>query len=238
MPEINTAVRSKYLEQDKSFSIQKHLDQLDKEEKSGLKGIEIREKSKELGKDDFLKILITQLSQQDPTSPMKDQEFIAQMAQFSSLEQMKNISSGISRMEAKQAYSVVGKIISGPDLVTGEDVVGIAGAIFFDAEGKTFVRVNGRTVDVEKINLISDPNLIDENQSKKTQGFVPQPAPPISNQSSVLKSSTPAELVESPSSSLSGQKNIEMDIPGYRPIGGGAKNNPYVDQVFIENDER
>lgn len=91
---------------------------------------------------------------------MQDKDFIAQMAQFSSLEQMKNISSGIARMESKQSYSVVGKIVSGPDLVTGEDVTGLAGAIMFDNEGKTYVRVNGRMLDVAKINLISDPSLL------------------------------------------------------------------------------
>ncbi|MCL2230293.1 MAG: flagellar hook assembly protein FlgD, partial [Treponema sp.] len=58
----------------------------------------IRQPQQSLGKDDFLKILITQLSYQDPTAPMDDKQFIAQMAQFSTLEQMTGMAKDFSRL--------------------------------------------------------------------------------------------------------------------------------------------
>lgn len=61
--------------------------------------------SSALGKDDFLKILITQLQNQDPTSPMDDKEFIAQMAQFSSLEQMQNLNTSMTNLISLQTQS-------------------------------------------------------------------------------------------------------------------------------------
>ncbi|WP_018922550.1 flagellar hook assembly protein FlgD [Salsuginibacillus kocurii] len=48
-----------------------------------------------MGKDDFLQILIAQLQNQDPLDPMDDKDFVAQMAQFTSLEQMTNMSDAI-----------------------------------------------------------------------------------------------------------------------------------------------
>ena len=50
----------------------------------------------ELGKDDFLQLLVTKMQYQDPLDPMNDEDFIAQLAQFSSLEQMSNIADGIA----------------------------------------------------------------------------------------------------------------------------------------------
>lgn len=109
----------------------------------------------ELGKDDFLKILITQLSHQDPTEPMKDQEFIAQLAQFSSLEQMSNVSEEIAKVAAllakSQAVSLLGRIVevaAGGQVVEGmvEEVSGgefpqiLVNGLFYDASQVQKVR--------------------------------------------------------------------------------------------------
>ena len=74
-----------------------------------------RQPTQNLGKDDFLKILITQLSYQDPTAPMQDKEFIAQMAQFSTLEQMTGMARDFARLteiiSSSEASSALGKSV-------------------------------------------------------------------------------------------------------------------------------
>ena len=113
-----------------------------------------RQVSNELGKDDFLKLLITQLSNQDPTSPMENTEFISQMAQFSSLEQMTNMSTSFSKMasfiNSSEAASTLGKTV---ELNVGDaSVTGIV-------EGATRgdnpqVLVNGMYYSMDKIAAI------------------------------------------------------------------------------------
>ncbi|NBJ68399.1 MULTISPECIES: flagellar hook assembly protein FlgD [Clostridia] len=66
-----------------------------------------RTPSPELGKDEFLKILMTQLQHQDPTNPMDDRQFISQMAEFSSLEQMMNMTKSIDTLVQSQLISPV-----------------------------------------------------------------------------------------------------------------------------------
>ena len=72
-----------------------------------------------LGKDDFLNMLIAQLQHQDPLNPADSTEFTAQLAQFSSLEQLSNINDSLKNMEAfqaslthSQAVSYIGKEVT------------------------------------------------------------------------------------------------------------------------------
>ncbi|WP_042199168.1 flagellar hook capping FlgD N-terminal domain-containing protein [Paenibacillus camerounensis] len=73
-----------------------------------------------LGKDQFLKILITQLQNQDPMQPMEDKEFIAQMAQFTSVEQLMNISTQLTAMNQSlgSVSGLIGKDITWTDVST------------------------------------------------------------------------------------------------------------------------
>ena len=69
-----------------------------------------------LGKDQFLKLFVAQLQHQDPMNPMNDSEFMAQMASFSTLEQVTNLASANERMAtsmtSNSAVGLIGRTVS------------------------------------------------------------------------------------------------------------------------------
>ncbi len=74
--------------------------------------------SRDMGKETFLKLLVTQLEHQDPLSPMDNTQFLSQLAQFSTLEGINNlgaefraVSSGISSLKNYTASSLVGRLV-------------------------------------------------------------------------------------------------------------------------------
>lgn len=108
--------------------------------------------NKTLGKDDFLKLLVTQLKYQDPLNPMEDRDFIAQTAQFSSLEQMQNLNTNLEvglknllnlQYEMLLNFNSWQSTLSGLNLV-GKEVIGI------DAEGKSVTGIVERVKFTEK----------------------------------------------------------------------------------------
>jgi len=112
----------------------------------------------ELGKDDFLQLLIAQLSHQDPTAPMQDTQFIAQMAQFSSLEQMTNMNGSFSKLSAllsgSDAANAVGRKV---DIESGDATV--SGSIMAATRGEfPQVLVNGSWFDWSSVKTVYADN--------------------------------------------------------------------------------
>ena len=112
----------------------------------------VRSPDSDLGKDAFLKILITQLSNQDPLDPLKDKDFIAQMAQFSTLEQMTNMNKTIEQMAAMNkasAVSYIGRVIEYMD-DDGLPAFSQVGFVRFE-EGKVILNTPDGDVPLEKV---------------------------------------------------------------------------------------
>jgi flagellar basal-body rod modification protein FlgD len=113
-----------------------------------------------LGKDDFLKILITQLKYQDPSQPLQDKEFIAQMAQFTSVEQLSNMASEMKLLRQSLGITsdLIGKTVSwqGKDS-DGNSVekTGEVDSITFK-DGNQFINVNGETITVSQLTKIAN----------------------------------------------------------------------------------
>ena len=110
--------------------------------------------SQELGKDDFLKLLMTQMTHQDPTEPMDNSQFIAQMAQFSSLEQMYNVSNGFNKMasimQSNEAAGTLGKVVELD--VEGEQVSGVVEG--FTRGENPQIQVNGNFYKMDYVRAV------------------------------------------------------------------------------------
>ena len=111
----------------------------------------------DLGKDAFLKLLIAELSNQDPLNPMEDREFISQMATFSSLEQMQNMNNTLTSMAEANKFSAanyVGKAVAFTNS-EGSQVAAVVNAVWFD-NGKTILDTTEGEVPLENVQGISD----------------------------------------------------------------------------------
>ncbi len=110
-----------------------------------------------LGQNQFLQLLMTQLQNQDPMSPMDNTQFIAQMAQFSSLEQMTNLVSATQAMNANnevaQSVSLIGHNVTytNADGSTGSGVVSEVDV----SSGNVQLKVGDTSIDPTDINTVS-----------------------------------------------------------------------------------
>lgn len=133
--------------------------------------------SKVLGQDEFLKILIAQLQNQDPMQPMQDRDFIAQMAQFSSVEQMMSMANEIQLLRQSMGISsdLIGKNVSWYEMNSSRTgivtVSGVVEAITF-SDGKQFAIVDGKMVAIDELVKIwvGEEPVIDDGSGDNGSG--------------------------------------------------------------------
>jgi flagellar basal-body rod modification protein FlgD len=114
---------------------------------------ESRIPAKVLGQNDFLKLVVAQLANQDPLKPQGDTEFIAQMAQFTTLEQTKTMQTDIAQMRAQQQVLQGMSLLNRPVAIRTGDAAPVMGIVDkLDMEGDTLkVWVAGKKYDLKDV---------------------------------------------------------------------------------------
>ena len=109
-----------------------------------------------LGAQDFLKLLTVQLQTQDPLDPMKDTDFIAQMANFTSLEQMRELSTNFSSFQEQQ-QRVAAQAYLGKEVTLANEESGIVTAIEQAEDGSLIVSVGEQEYPISDIRRVKLP---------------------------------------------------------------------------------
>ena len=111
-----------------------------------------------LGKDDFLKLLVGQLRNQDPMNPSSDTDFIGQMAQFSQLEQTTNMATSNEKLAAQQsgarAVALLGRTVTYPDANSGVSTTGVVERVEWSAGLPTLTVGGVAGIDPENVTAV------------------------------------------------------------------------------------
>lgn len=129
--------------------------------------------SSNLGKEDFLMLLVTQMQYQDPLEPMDNTQFVAQLAQFSELEQMSNLNTTVNN---NVAYSLVGKEVLIRQTTSTGEAMEFQGRVDYVTlkNGEAYVSIEGADYSFDDVvQVIDDAYLISQYiPSVAAQSFV------------------------------------------------------------------
>jgi len=119
-------------------------------------------------REEFLRLLIAQVQGQNPLDPVKDTEFIAQLAQFSVLEGIENLNNTFERVLALQRLSgaaqLIGKTVEYYETEKEAAVSGTVTAVLFE-EGDLRIEIDGKAVDPQDIRQITNEAAVENNEN-------------------------------------------------------------------------
>jgi flagellar basal-body rod modification protein FlgD len=106
-----------------------------------------------LSKDDFFKLFLSQLKNQDPTAPMDDKEFLAQLAQFTMIDTLQQVKTSLGGTQLAQASALIGDQVIGTD-TSGIPAAGTVDRIVQDSSGILLVLEGGAIVDPASVTQV------------------------------------------------------------------------------------
>jgi flagellar basal-body rod modification protein FlgD len=106
-----------------------------------------------LSKDDFFKLFLAQLKNQDPTAPMDDKEFLAQLAQFTMIDTLQQVKTSLGGTQLAQASALIGDQVIGTD-TSGLPATGTVDRIVQDSSGILLVLEGGSIVDPASVTQV------------------------------------------------------------------------------------
>jgi len=175
----------------------------------------------ELGKDAFLQLLVTQMQYQDPLSPMDNTDMIAQLAQFSALEQMNNLNattqSGMNQISGQMAtlsllgaQNLIGRTVSGLVADTNVTVSGRVIGVSLEEQAVLLTLEDGTRLPVGSVTEIRVNSDVNKTENP---GVIPYPSV-----SSVPAAPVPQGVA---TNTPIGETDIQETESATYPINGG-----------------
>jgi len=112
--------------------------------------------SKVLGQDDFLKLLTMQMQNQDPMNPQTNTDFVAQMAQFTTLEQSRSMTNSLQSIQARQDVQTAVQLLGKP-VQLSDGRMGLVEKVTLDKTGAPTLQVGSNTYKLNQVVAYDQP---------------------------------------------------------------------------------
>lgn len=121
--------------------------------------------TQDLGRDAFMQLLVTQLQNQDPTSPTSNEQFITQLAEFSALEEMQGVNENLVALALLQqgnalmsqltnSSALIGKSVKYTDPTSGVETLGTVGSVKIQ-DGEAVLRIDGEDIPLGSVTEVT-----------------------------------------------------------------------------------
>jgi len=107
-----------------------------------------------LSTDDFMKLFLAQLQNQDPTKPMDDSQMLNQLAQMTQVQTLQGVESALKGSQLAQSSALIGKTVTGTD-VNGTAVTGVVGSVVQSTDAGLVLKVGSQYVKPDDVTTVT-----------------------------------------------------------------------------------